>query len=128
MLPAGWVFEFVDGEQECLPADGVEEIYPAPYFCYYDVPTFENVQAAHALIHEILEEEGPFDAVMGFSQCVYDTRYCGQNTDAAFKRRRTRSFGHSSPSGGKSIFATTLPFRRILQRQPALLQDKRTWR
>lgn len=68
LLPQTWRYHFVNGEEPCLPADGIEDVYPEPFFCYYDVPSFENVEAAHELIHEILEDEGPFDAVLAYSQ------------------------------------------------------------
>lgn len=41
--------------------------YPGPYLCYYDAPTPEAVQAAVDLVFEVVEEDGPYDAVLGFS-------------------------------------------------------------
>jgi len=61
-------FIFPDGEVECEPAPGIEAFYPGPYYCFYDLPIPEKVQAAFDLIDEILEDEGPFDGVIGFSQ------------------------------------------------------------
>lgn len=50
------------------PAPGIDAFFPGPYFCFYELPTLEEVQDAHDLITETIEEEGPFDAVIGFSQ------------------------------------------------------------
>ncbi len=43
-------------------------IYPGPYLCYYDLPTADQVADAHDLVLTFIEDEGPFDAVIGFSQ------------------------------------------------------------
>jgi pimeloyl-ACP methyl ester carboxylesterase len=59
---------FVDGMIECDAADGVGGIFPAPFFCYYSKPTKEQLQAAFDLVYEVIDEEGPFDGVFGFSQ------------------------------------------------------------
>lgn len=60
----------MDGEEECQAADGIAAVFPFPYLCYYSIPLFSSIQAAHALVHEVIAEEGPFDGVMGFSQFV----------------------------------------------------------
>ena len=43
-------------------------MFPGPYLCYYDIPLESKVRAAQQYISEILEEEGPFDGILGFSQ------------------------------------------------------------
>jgi hypothetical protein len=68
LLPSHFSYSFFDGEHDCPAADGVDGIYPAPYLCFYPVPTTGNVADAHGLVWDLIEEEGPFDAVMGFSQ------------------------------------------------------------
>lgn len=67
MDPA-YEFVFVDGLVECEPADNVEGVFPAPFYCYYDKPTLGQVEAAYGLIYEIIKDEGPFDGIFGFSQ------------------------------------------------------------
>ena len=47
---------------------GIGSLFPGPYLCYYDLPTPEKVQSAFDYINEVIEEEGPFDGVFGFSQ------------------------------------------------------------
>ncbi|KPI45007.1 uncharacterized protein AB675_2443 [Cyphellophora attinorum] len=59
LLPGNWEWHFVDG---------ISSIYDGPYSCYYIDPSPENIQNAMDLVHEVMDEEGPFDAVMAFSQ------------------------------------------------------------
>ncbi|EEP81158.1 predicted protein [Uncinocarpus reesii 1704] len=61
-------FFYIDGIGECDPADGVEEVFPGPYFCHYNLPTHNLVSCAHEFVLDIMELEGPFDGVIGFSQ------------------------------------------------------------
>ena len=61
-----WVF--VDGLTECQAAPGIAALYPPPYRCWYTTPTTARVDAAQRMISSVIEREGPFDAVMGFSQ------------------------------------------------------------
>ncbi|TAQ90648.1 hypothetical protein B7494_g1068 [Chlorociboria aeruginascens] len=62
-------FVFLDGELECEPADGISRIFPGPYLCYHPkVPTVSELTSARALVLSVLEEEGPFDGIVGFSQ------------------------------------------------------------
>ena len=46
----------------------VASFYPGAYFCYYDLPTPNLVRQAHEFVREVMEEDGPFDGVIGFSQ------------------------------------------------------------
>lgn len=41
---------------------------PGPFYCWYNKVEPGPIRQAHELIHEIIEEEGPFDGVIGFSQ------------------------------------------------------------
>ncbi|KAK0757889.1 hypothetical protein N5P37_009181 [Trichoderma harzianum] len=66
-LPSEWEFEFLDGEVEAQPAPGVSEYFPGPYLCYYDDPTPQAVQDAVDMIMDVVQEDGPFDAILGFS-------------------------------------------------------------
>ncbi|RAK81974.1 uncharacterized protein BO72DRAFT_523861 [Aspergillus fijiensis CBS 313.89] len=63
-----WEFVFLSGEIECSPAPGIEGTFPGPYYCWTRTFDTESVDAAHALIEEAIEENGPFDGVLGFSQ------------------------------------------------------------
>ncbi|KAL7621660.1 hypothetical protein AAE478_008987 [Parahypoxylon ruwenzoriense] len=61
-------FVFVDGLIQCEPADGAKGVFPGPFYCYYDKPVLERLQAAYNLIQEVIDDEGPFYGVVGFSQ------------------------------------------------------------
>lgn len=43
-------------------------VFPGPYRCYYNLPTLDLLNQAYELIRQVMEEEGPFDGVIGFSQ------------------------------------------------------------
>jgi hypothetical protein len=69
LLPSYFTFDFLEGEHDCAAADGIAEVYPEPYTCWYPYPpTLDNVRDAHEMIWNIIAEDGPFDGVMGFSQ------------------------------------------------------------
>jgi len=60
-------FVFLQGEVETDPAPGIKEFYPGPYYTYFEVPTKCQVQEALELLEEFIEDEGPFDGVIAFS-------------------------------------------------------------
>ncbi|RMD42203.1 hypothetical protein DV735_g2934, partial [Chaetothyriales sp. CBS 134920] len=68
LLPDHFKYEFFEGEHEYAAAEGCADIFPGPYYAFYPVPTAIDVELAHQYVAEIMEDEGPFDAVMGFSQ------------------------------------------------------------
>jgi predicted esterase len=80
-----WEYIPIDGEVECSKAPswyqprpldkwcsdfktGVGAFVPGPFFCYYKSFAPSDVKKAHELVSDIIEEEGPFDGVFGFSQ------------------------------------------------------------
>jgi hypothetical protein len=54
------------GHQLILAA--IPSMMPGPFYCWYTRVEPEHIQTAHELVHEIIEEEGPFDGVIAFSQ------------------------------------------------------------
>ncbi|GIK06342.1 hypothetical protein Aspvir_001990 [Aspergillus viridinutans] len=68
LLPAHFEFLFVDGDYMCQPADGVASIFPPPFLCYYPEPDKDAVERALSTLRNVVEEEGPFDGVIGYSQ------------------------------------------------------------
>ncbi|EKG10396.1 hypothetical protein MPH_12495 [Macrophomina phaseolina MS6] len=69
LLPAHYEFFYLEGEYECGPAEGVADVFPGPYLCYYPMPpTRESLRRAHDRVLETVERDGPFDIVLGFSQ------------------------------------------------------------
>lgn len=47
---------------------GLGAFATGPFWCYYDNFAPASVKKAHELITEIIEDEGPFDGILGFSQ------------------------------------------------------------
>nr|POE87421.1 hydrolase fub4 [Quercus suber] len=61
-------FVFLDGEIECEAAPGLENMAAGPYLCYYKSVSTPEVLRAHDQVQSFIEDEGPFDGVVGFSQ------------------------------------------------------------
>ncbi|KAH8817120.1 DUF341 domain protein [Xylogone sp. PMI_703] len=61
-------FVFVDAEIATEPRNGVEKYYEGPFLSYYDWDSPQSIQKAYGLLYDLIEECGPFDGVMGFSQ------------------------------------------------------------
>ncbi|WPH02496.1 Hypothetical protein R9X50_00536100 [Acrodontium crateriforme] len=60
-----WIF--VDGEVD-VGASDLAEYHTGPYHAYHEGIEPTAVQTAHDLIDAVLDEEGPFDGVVAFSQ------------------------------------------------------------
>ncbi|KAK5957875.1 hypothetical protein OHC33_001064 [Knufia fluminis] len=61
-------FEYVNGQIESSKARGLGAFTTGPFWCYYDSFAPSKVREAHEMITEIIEDEGPFDGILGFSQ------------------------------------------------------------
>ena len=68
LLPLDYEWIFIDGPAECGAAPGVAAFFPPPYHCWYTTPTTAKIDAAQQMMFSFIQREGPFDAVMGFSQ------------------------------------------------------------
>ena len=68
MLPSHWEWEFIDADIECDAAPGIDGIYPGPYLSYFRMPSIDKIQEIHEWVYEVIEEDGPFDGVLGFSE------------------------------------------------------------
>lgn len=66
MLPSTYEYEFIDGEERADPPFGLDLIYPGPYLQYASCA--DAIDRALAYLEEVINEEGPFDGVIGFSQ------------------------------------------------------------
>lgn len=70
----GVEFVFTQAELVTPPAIGVAEVYEGPYFSFFswsDPPTSEDldsIAAAYKLNYDMIEDEGPFKGILGFSQ------------------------------------------------------------
>ncbi|KAK0510875.1 hypothetical protein JMJ35_006427 [Cladonia borealis] len=64
-------YEYVcpDGEIDCIPAKEIAKIYSPPHRCFHGAFPDENeVRESHRFLYDILDDEGPFEGVLGFSQ------------------------------------------------------------
>jgi predicted esterase len=68
MLPADIRLHFCNGQYECEPSPEVLEFFPGPYLTWYNTPTVAKVADAHEQVQRVVDQYGPFDAVIGFSQ------------------------------------------------------------
>ncbi|KAL2784620.1 DUF341 domain-containing protein [Aspergillus keveii] len=59
---------FVDGPFECGRGPGVSEYQRGPFFSHTRGYSPANIAQAVRYLEDILEEEGPFDGIFGFSQ------------------------------------------------------------
>lgn len=65
-------FYFVEGDLSSEPGPGIKDFYEGPFYSYYKFPrsfedTDESMLEAYKLLDEIVESEGPFNGVLGFS-------------------------------------------------------------
>ncbi|ORX86867.1 hypothetical protein K493DRAFT_306994 [Basidiobolus meristosporus CBS 931.73] len=62
-------FTFLEAPLICDPAEGIRDFFVGPYRTFYSAPpSREELMDAHSYVLQFIEEEGPFDGVMGFSQ------------------------------------------------------------
>ncbi|KAL8715723.1 MAG: hypothetical protein Q9220_000390 [cf. Caloplaca sp. 1 TL-2023] len=67
--PNAFSFTFLDGFLPSPPAPGIDLFYPPPYYSFWNsLSSIPEIRAAHEWLDERIEELGPFDGVMGFSQ------------------------------------------------------------
>ncbi|KAI9642733.1 hypothetical protein NHQ30_008464 [Ciborinia camelliae] len=60
-------FIFLDGEVHCQAAKGLDSA-DGPFLCYYNSFTPSEIAKACLMIDGVIEDRGPFDAILGFSQ------------------------------------------------------------
>lgn len=68
LLPSTWTYDFIDSSHPCSAADELNGVYPGPYYCYFPKYTPEAMDEAVQYVQEVVEEDGPYDCVIGFSQ------------------------------------------------------------
>ncbi|KAF9883546.1 hypothetical protein FE257_003185 [Aspergillus nanangensis] len=69
-------FHFLEGSVDSAPGPGISGFYDGPYYSYYQFPrTFSNpdpagesLQDAYDRLYDTIDEDGPFDGILGFSQ------------------------------------------------------------
>lgn len=67
-LPSTHEFDYLDSPLESSAAQELRDVYPGPYYCFFNQYSSSEIQSAVGFVREIVEEDGPYDAVIGFSQ------------------------------------------------------------
>nr|QTE76001.1 ScyR1 [Scytalidium album] len=105
-----------NGEIESLPGPGVEGFYEAPFLSYYKWPrTFhddeQSIMEAYDLLYETIEEDGPFDGIIGFSH--------GGALATGFMAHHAAKNPYDSPLFQCAIFFNSMPpFRMDDEQNP----------
>ncbi|KAJ5115818.1 hypothetical protein N7456_000166 [Penicillium angulare] len=63
-----WDFHYQSGEVVCSAAPGIESVFPGPFYCYTREFDPEGVSTSYAVLDKTIEENGPFEGALGFSQ------------------------------------------------------------
>ncbi|KAB8079389.1 serine hydrolase FSH [Aspergillus leporis] len=61
-------FNFIDGPHPTTPAPGIDLFYPPPYYTFWETDTVPAVLNARTWLLDYISKNGPYDAVMAFSQ------------------------------------------------------------
>ena len=99
-------FHFVDGELEsATPGPGIGNTYESPYYSYHNWPRSldpaddRSLSEAYDFLYDVIDEEGPFDAILGFSQ--------GATLAYGFLAQHARNHPYESPT---SLFRCAIFF------------------
>lgn len=61
-------FDFIDAQYEGPAAPGIAEVFPGPYFVWHEHHTPQAVESVHDYLKSVIEEDGPYDGLVGFSE------------------------------------------------------------
>ncbi|KXX77136.1 Family of serine hydrolases 1 [Madurella mycetomatis] len=67
-LPKSITFDFVDAPFHCAPAPGIRVLFDSGNYTWWPKATTNAIRCAHQWLTDYIDEHGPYDAVMGFSQ------------------------------------------------------------
>jgi serine hydrolase FSH1 len=67
-LPQEYSYEFFEGDVPIIPQKRLADVFPGPYLTWVDVLTTQRMARALSRIEEFIDEEGPFDGVLGVSE------------------------------------------------------------
>lgn len=100
------VFHFIEGDIEAEPGPGIKWFFDGPYYSYYKFPrTFEDsdesMLEAYDLLYDVIEDEGPFDGVLGFSH--------GGTLASGFLIHHAKTRPYDPPPFRCAIFLNSLP-------------------
>lgn len=68
LLGKSYTFDFIDGPFPCSAAAGIDLFYRPPYYSFYATPTIDDIRLGHQWLMDYMEENGPYDGVISFSQ------------------------------------------------------------
>ena len=61
-------FDFVDAPWDCAPAPGIRVLFDSGHYAWWPKQTINSIRGAHKWLIDYIEEHGPYDAVICFSQ------------------------------------------------------------
>ncbi|CZR50580.1 uncharacterized protein PAC_00454 [Phialocephala subalpina] len=92
LLQSSYVFDFLDSPVQCEAAVGLKGVYPGPYYCFFERYSEEYLQKVVDFVCGVVDEDGPYDGVIGFSQgasvaaaCIAQQQLRGSLKDEPFK-------------------------------------------
>lgn len=97
----------------------IAAVFPEPYLCFYPCARPSDVEAAQAFIHEIIEEEGPFDGIIGFSQGA------ALAASLILEDKKTRTHGADDLFKFAVFAGASLPFNKDDRTGLSLWEDAR---
>lgn len=118
-------FHFVEGDIDSVPGPGIAGFYDGPYYSYYKFPRSlsdpdgseeESLLEAYNLLYDIIDEDGPFDGILGFSH--------GGTLASGFLIHYAKTYPHEPPLFRCAIFINSLPpFRMDSGENPVIDSD-----
>ncbi|KAL4894910.1 hypothetical protein BDV59DRAFT_192302 [Aspergillus ambiguus] len=118
------IFHFLEGDIDSDPGPGIAGFYDGPYYSYYKFPQpFSNPDPddasllhAYDRLYGVLDTEGPFDGILGFSH--------GGTLAAGFLIYHAKLYPQEPPLLRCAIFINSLPpFRMDPDQDPVIDPD-----
>ena len=99
-------FHYIQGEVDSSPGPGIDGFYEGPYLSFYKWPRTvhddeASIMEAYDLLSETIEDEGPFDGILGFSQ--------GGTLAAGFLAHHAKQHPYDHPPFRCAVFISSLP-------------------
>lgn len=61
-------FDFINADFPCAAAPEFEGLFQPPFYKWYEEYTVDKIDAVHRHLETIIERDGPYDGVIGFSE------------------------------------------------------------
>lgn len=114
-------FHFAEGDIDSEPGPGIAGYYDGPYYSYYKFPRSfsdddSSLREAYDILYQIIDEEGPFDGILGFSH--------GGTLASGFLIHHAKMYPREPPLFRCAIFVNSLPpFRMDPGQNPVIDTD-----